>query len=304
MEFFPRISLKGAACMTIFASNIFETWGLRFDITEVEDMLSYDDDLMRRQLYDRKMIVIRGNTGNAEDFWRICSKVGRTMDADEYKRGREKHDALLIDGVTRWYGMISNIISPRLGSSFMPWHADNPDIGDKSYPIRCLRMVTCPNTDAGFTGFLDIERAWQLLPNEMRENWLGYRIEQQSWYEAGTNVEIFPSIKIHPITGRSSPMVNHHNHGNVKDAWIRDMFDRDNNRIGCGEMTRLIKAMETVPDCTYQHRWEEGDIIMYDNFSLLHNRTDLEITQAVERLMWRINVVHDRARPLMQHTSG
>ena len=286
--------------MPISVSSLMPGMGTMMHVDNVLDILSYDADDLRQCLYDRKVIVLRGDTGGAEEFWRICSKLGRTMDDAEYRRGREKHDSIMIDGEVRWYGKISNIISPRLGTGMMPWHADNPDIGDKSYPIRCLRMVTCPNTDAGFTGFLDIEQGWNMLPDAMRNAWMSYAIEQQSWYDAGTNLELLAPVKIHPITGGVSPLVNHHNHKNIKDAWIRDMIDSAGNRIGCGPMTELINAMSSIDGCVYQHRWEEGDIIIYDNFSLLHNRTDLEITQQVERLMWRINVVHDRSRPLMR----
>ena len=181
----------------------------------------------------------------------------------------------------------------------MPWHADNPDIGEKSYPIRCLRMVTCPNPTAGFTGFLNIETAWMELPTNVKDKWHTYTIEQQSWYEAGSNIQNLSSVKIHPITGKESPTVNHYNHGNVKDAWINNMIDSNGNQIGCKPMEELIGMMERVPGCTYYHQWQEGDIIMYDNHALLHNRTNLAITQAEERLMWRINVLHDPSTPLM-----
>ena len=289
--------------MTISVDRIQKNWAIMLSSDDVSDLIGYDDESLRRQLYDEKVIVVRGHTGGADEFWRLCAKMGRTMDDTEYDRGLEKHDAIVVDGTTRFYGKISNIISPGLGTYGMPWHADNPDIGVKSYPIRCLRMVTCPNTNAGFTGFLNIERAWSMLDESIKDQWRTYTIVQQSWYEAGTNIEHLPSVKIHLITGNESPLVNHHNHGNVKNAWIKDIIDSNGHSIGCGPMTGLIKSMEAIDGCTYQHRWLEGDIIIYDNHALLHNRTELAISQTEERLMWRINVLHDPTRSLRQHIS-
>lgn len=279
-------------------SSINPHWGILIECQNINELLMFDSITFRKLFYDQKLIVIRGSSTTEEEFWKLCAKLGRPMTTEEYKRGRDIHVPITVDDRIEYMGKISNILSARLGVEGMPWHADNPDIDEKSYPIRNLKMVTCPNIEAGFTGFLDIEHAWKFIDSGVRDRWRTYQVEQQSWYAPGTDIRLHPSIKIHPITGVESPMVNYYNNDKTKSAWIRDVLDQYGNRLTCDPMGELIHLMERVPDCVYKHKWNENDIIMYDNHSTLHNRSHLKITNDVERLMWRINVIHDLSKPL------
>lgn len=205
---------------------------------------------------------------------------------------KERRQEINVDGETRWLGLFSNKLSKVLGDRSMVWHADNPDVG---LPMRSLKMVKCPNPEDGLTGFLNIEFAWAKLSDSIKKPWYLRMVEQQSWYTPGTDFEIYPAVKKHPITGVESPRANDWCVAGTSrnDRWINDVLDCDGNRIGGQHMGDLIKQMETINDAIWYHKWQENDIAIYDNYGFVHNRTALNLAPDSERLLWRINIDHD-----------
>lgn len=280
--------------MAVIQEKLKPKFGLRLQCDSVNDILSWDNEEFRRTFYSNKILVIKGATPSVENFWRICSKLGRTMNKKEYEEGRDRHASCIVDDETVYYGLFSNKINKGLGNGAMIWHKDLSNRGDKSHAIRSLRMVQCPNKNAGATVFLDTQLAWQHVSREKKDLWNSCKVEQHSWYKPGTQLEIFPSMKIHPITGAELPRVD----ACGNDGWISNIIDGNNNKIGYQLVLEITAEMEKIEDAIYYHTWEEGDVIMYDNYYFLHARTDLEINDNQERLMWRINTLHDHTRKL------
>jgi len=258
-----------------------------------QDIINMPDDEFRSLFYKNKLLIIRGSQPKIDDFYHICSKIGRTMTLEEYAEGRDAAAPAIVDGKAIYYSVFSNKTTG-IGTGPMLWHKDNCNRGSISYPVRSLLMVNCPNTNAGFTQFLDTDTAWSRLDQSLRDKWLSCKVEQHSWYVPGTELEVFPSMKQHPVTGAILPRLN--SCGN--DGWISDLLDENNNRLGCQLALDITKAMEKIEDAVYTHKWQVGDIIMFDNYYFLHTRTALEIEPHQERLMWRINSLHDETRPV------
>ena len=54
--------------------------------------------------------------------------------------------------------------------------------------------------------------------------------------------------------------------------------------------TELSSNTELV----YNHQWQLFDLIIYDNWNLMHKRTQLDIDDSQERLFWRTNLYHNK----------
>lgn len=271
--------------------NIFEDWGT--EITDMRDLFQQDTTELRRLLYERRMLVFHAPAWKPHEFVEFCKLFGRAWEAQDYTRSREvwrtaKNPAT---GQFGYYTEISNKLSKRLYDYEMPWHADiaNRTDGGEQFPHRVIYMRTVPNKEAGFTIWLDMEKAYPHLPAGLRKRWESVTVVQQSWHNPGTDIIEWPSMKKHPVTGRWSPRCNFHG---TPDSWIIDL-KRDGHSIGTGLVEELMAAMHEVPGCVYEHRWEPNDIVIYDNTPSVHRRTDPKLREGEVRLMWRANIDHD-----------
>lgn len=271
--------------------NIFDDWGT--EITDMSDLFKCDTNDLRELLYKRRMLVFHAPDWYPYQFVEFCKLWGRPWSAMDYTRSREVWRASTNPTTKEkgFYTEISNKLSSRLHDYEMPWHADiaNRVDGGISFPHRVIYMKTVPNPLAGFTIWLDMEKAYPELPAGLRKRWEAVTVVQQSWHWPGTDIIEYPSMKQHPVTKRWSPRCNFHG---VPDSWIIDL-KRNGISIGTGLVEELMQAMMEVPECVYEHKWAPNDIVIYDNTPSVHRRTNPKLSEGQVRLMWRANIDHD-----------
>jgi hypothetical protein len=75
-------------------------------------------------------------------------------------------------------------------------------------------------------------------------------------------------------------------------AWIKETL-LDGELVDNLEVLGAIhKKLESNPEFTYYHSWEKFDFIIYNNWSMLHNRSKLNMTEDQDRLFVRMNIDH------------
>lgn len=274
--------------------NIFEDWGT--EITDMSDIFEQDTHELRKLLYERRMLVLHAPDWTKLEYWKFLALWGTPWDAREYTLSTERWEPIRdpADGSVKYITQISNKLSDRLVDYEMPWHADIANRvgeGKINLPHRCIYMKTVPNPLAGFTYWLDMEKAYPQLHPRLRSRWEARTIVQQNWHHPGRDIIEYPPMKQHPITGNWSPRCNFHGR---KDAWIIDT-KLDGLSMGTGIVEELMEAMALIPDCVYEHRWVPNDIVLYDNTPSVHRRATPELKPGEERLMWRANIDHDPA---------
>jgi alpha-ketoglutarate-dependent taurine dioxygenase len=180
----------------------------------------------------------------------------------------------------------------------MPWHTDIPNHATKPFPFRSLWMVKNPNPQqSGRTRWLNIEDGMNYLSGELLEMLPHIKVLQQSWYKPGTDEAVFNFIKTHPITGKHSLRVNHHNNleRGVSDAWIKHVYVDGVEQPDCSLIRRYIDELLKHPELFYEHTWDDYDIALYDNWSFLHSRSELQLGETPdtnERKFYRVNIDH------------
>lgn len=83
-------------------------------------------------------------------------------------------------------------------------------------------------------------------------------------------------LQTHPVTGREVLYLN------------QDPLEL--RGIDYAEGVKLIKALvdhATKTDKCYRHRWQAGDLVMWDNHSMMHSTTDTALYRNQRRLMHR-----------------
>lgn len=90
-------------------------------------------------------------------------------------------------------------------------------------------------------------------------------------------VSVRPLTKVHPVTGRTALCIGRHAHNIVG-------MDPD-------ESTALIDRLNddaVQPPRAYQHRWTEGEAVIWDNRCLMHRGVPWNMNEA--RVMWHTRI--------------
>jgi taurine dioxygenase len=178
------------------------------------------------------------------------------------------------------------------------WHSDityedEPPMGS------ILHGVITPPT-GGDTLYADMTRAYDALDDATKQQIEGlkavhsYRHRYEAMMNAGvrppkTEEElsqwtevIHPVARTHPETGKKAIFVNE-----GFTSRIEGMSDNESR-----DLLEKLFEHSTQDAFVYRHKWQQGDVVMWDNRCTLHKATDYDLSQ--ERSMHRATVAGDR----------
>jgi len=257
------------------------------------DFFNYDITYWRNFLYSEKLIIFKKMTFSKLDYAKFSWHFGYPWKENDYSYSREYLE-IIKDTDDREYiiSPFSNIIVPRIKNTILPWHADIPNRQMRPYPSRSLWMVKNPNpTFSGKTSWLNIEDGINYLDDNLRELSKRIIIKQQSWYEPGTDIQFHNFLKVHPITGKISLRLNTYG----LKAWILETYV--DNKLQSNELIQeYINYLLKFDDLICEHTWDNFDIALYDNYSFIHSRSQINVENLddKERKFYRINIDHQK----------
>ena len=160
-----------------------------------------------------------------------------------------------------------------LGDGEMWFHTDKCYV-EKPHRASLLYAVEVP-TIGGHTKFASLYRGFECLPDDLREKLEGRKVLQMYDYTKTTPGSLDQPIETllhfwqpifvtNPDTGRKSVYISR-----LMSIRIEGYTD-DESRALINEVADIVEA----PDNIYEHVWRPGDIIVWDNLSCLHARTD------------------------------
>ena len=129
--------------------------------------------------------------------------------------------------------------------------------------------------EGGHTKFSSLYAAYENLPAELKRQLEGVMVIQGQQYGVGRRIDLTlklesthhcaqPIVVTNPDSGRKGLYVASQN-----SMWIEGM-DRDESEA---LLQKLFDYAED-PAIIYEHVWRVGDLVMWDNLSCLHARTD------------------------------
>ena len=281
--------------------NIFSTWG-SVVTTSYTEFMSDDQTNWAQVVLDRNLIVLKGFGTNLtdEEYFNFGKKFGRVWTIDDYRRPQVGANRTGVDPT------IANAASKTPVSHFksnnnsfrddiMGYHADMAHIGEHSYPGRALYMTRNTIDRSGVTTWLNLELGWEQCTKEEKAQYAKVEIANHNMYLIGQNLKILPFVKTNPKTGKTSPRLNSITApGSTlteKIGWINHIrvngveLDWDNT-------TKLyysaVDLLESKTDTLYHHHWDDGDIIVYDNWFNIHKRSKVNPGTPSGRLLRRL----------------
>jgi taurine dioxygenase len=155
-----------------------------------------------------------------------------------------------------------------------------------------LYSMKIPST-GGDTLFSNLYRAYEQLPDEIKRKLVGKKALHVYDYDnasvtASRTLDpkapryAHPVVRIHPETRRKALYVNR-----LMTYAIEGMDEKESADI----LEACFQAIER-PDNVYAHKWQLGDVLMWDNRCTAHARTDFEATEP--RLMRRLTVLGEK----------
>jgi taurine dioxygenase len=172
----------------------------------------------------------------------------------------------------------------------MHFHSDQCYV-ERPAMATMLYAMEIPS-QGGNTLFANGFRAYETLPDALKKKLAGKRAVHafdhngsyggsatlRSTLAPGAKQYAHPVFRTHPATGRKALYVNR-----LMTQRILDLPDDESRQI----LSDLFEHQEN-PDFVYEHVWTVGDLILWDNRSCLHARTDF--SAAERRKLRRVTV--------------
>lgn len=256
---------------------------------------------IRRTLDDRGVIVLRSQAIEPQHLARFAERFGRPLVHVHNRYALPQAPSVsvisnIVDGNGR------NIGVPDAG---LVWHSDgsylvHPDMYSFLYGIE---IPMSDGEPLGTTYYASACAAYAALPDALRNRLDGLRAVHSFAYHSarraaggGTRIEITaelrrkhpdvsqPVVRVHPRTGRRALYVTE---GHTTHILGMERAESD-------ALLQQLFAHLRKPDFVYGHRWQAGDLLIWDNVATQHRATcDYALPQ--RRLMHRTATAGEEA---------
>ncbi len=229
---------------------------------------------IHRAWLDHLVLLIRGQTLSDDDLTAFSRRFGDLDLAPIQENGRR-----FVDGYPEIY-VVSNVIENgvaigSLGAGEAVWHTDMSYLDDPP-KASMLYALEVPPT-GGNTGFTNMYRAYDELPEALQRRVAGLRLKHDGTYNSGGYVRegitatddpvaspgtYHPVVCTHPETGRRCLYL-----GRRRNAYIEG--------LSLAESEALLDELwgyATRDELSWYNTWRVGDLVLWDNRCTMHRR--------------------------------
>jgi taurine dioxygenase len=166
------------------------------------------------------------------------------------------------------------------------WHADTTHL--KAPPALTMLLARVIPPYGGDTMFASAYLAYEGLSAGLRATIDGLRavhrgtaLAREAGLDADAVTAVHPVARTHPETGRRAVFVND-NYVTEVEGWTREESE---------PLLRYLYAQVGRPEHTWRHRWQEGDLLIWDNRCTQH--AVVGDTGGAERTLHRVTIAGD-----------
>jgi taurine dioxygenase len=236
---------------------------------------------LRDALREHLVIRIRGQKLSDEDLMRVGEVYGKL----------EKAPISSNSGPEQWrhpeITIISNVIENGkpiggLGNYEAEWHTDMSYV-ERTPTASLLYSLEVPET-GGDTGFSNMYLAYKTLPDDLMAAIEGRQCKHDASRDSAGDLRrgFHPLVRTHPDTGEKALFL-----GRRRNAYVTGLPLEESEAL----LDRLW-AHATRPEFCWYHQWRVGDLVIWDNRSVMHRRDVFDAN--ARRIMHRAQVVGDR----------
>ena len=280
----------GRICMAADVSAVAMTPDLGAEIRGVDLSSPLSDACCVRimEIFHRYCVIFfRNQQLESQHLLRFASRFGEL----DIERAVERQ----LPGLPQ-IGVLSNARTPNrmigIVREGMHWHSDGsnapaPAQATIAYGVKCPR-------EGANTEFVNMYAAYEALPAEKRAHLEKLRAVHDRTFRyaelypsraplsaeqiAKEPVSEHPLVRVHPVTGRKALFL-------AKDTVSQILG------LNEPESRKIIDELETFavqPRFGYSHRWQEGDVLVWDNRCTLHRATPFD--NRFDRVLHRLQV--------------
>lgn len=176
------------------------------------------------------------------------------------------------------------------------WHTDRSFVSNPT--LMTLLHIRQQPPVGGYTEFADMRRSYDTLPDSMKERvnglsayhsysfrFLELRRQRIPASRALTESSIYPDvihplIRVHPVTGRKALFLSE-----LCLSSIHNMSKEESDSL-----LHELYSHALQEEFRYQHDWKTGDLLIWDNASLVHRAVD--IPQEYPRVLHRTAIAN------------
>jgi taurine dioxygenase len=263
------------------------------------DLRRIDDSAfaaIHRAWLDHLVVLFRGQDLDDDDLIAFSRRFGDLDLAPIQENGRR-----FVEGHPEIY-VVSNVIENgvaigSLGAGEAVWHTDMSYLADPP-KASMLYAIEVPPA-GGNTGFTNMYRAYEELPDALRRRIAGLRLKHDGTFNSGGYVRqgivatddpvaspgtYHPIVCTHPETGRRCLYL-----GRRRNAYIE--------ALSLAESEALLDELwqhATRHELNWYNTWRAGDLVLWDNRCTMHRRDPFDA--ATRRIMHRTQM-KGSARP-------
>jgi taurine dioxygenase len=239
-----------------------------------------------RQLYDiwkkHHVLVMRGQRLTDAQFERFSAMLGELDPPPNQGAGRKN-----VPGHPNLY-VVSNRKDATgeplgaLGDGEAAWHTDMSYLERPPF-ASMLYAVELPST-GGDTWFAGMPAALRSMPADLRLRISRLAIKHDGTYDSGGNVRkgvvpnddpvqsvgtLHPIVIAQPESGEQTLYL-----GRRRNAWIAGLPLDESERL-----LNIIWSYATADAVTLRHRWQLGDVVLWNNLTTMHRRDSFPATE-------------------------
>jgi taurine dioxygenase len=241
---------------------------------------------IKKKLAAHGVLAFRQQTLKPEDYIRLTQLFGELEPSTREQYWHPQHPEIyVISNVVENGRLIGN---PNDGFA---WHTDQYYFERPTAYTFLYGIETPP--EGGDTQFCSTYQLYEELPEELKWKYSETKIRaSHGKLNAGRlhpgQEERFPDVaqplvRKHPMTGR-------------KFLYFSSKLASDPLDMSQDEFDRLhaeLIGRATQPDRVYSHKWQSGDLVIWDNRGLLHTATAYD-KKAYRRICYRISVIGEK----------
>lgn len=243
------------------------------------------DDVTFKQLHDlwldHLLLVFRGQKFTAQDLVTLVKRFGTPVSSSGlHKRSLEERTANKVFNLPPEVTVVTNVRENGkpvgiLGDGEVVWHSDF-SFKEEPTAARMLLAVEIPPA-GGSTYFSNCYAAYDALSPAMKKRIAGMSIKQANIVDTAMQIRPGASLDmdIREIPGPSHPIISTHPETGRNMIFLGRRHSAYVNGCTLEESEALLNelwAHATDPRFVYEHHWQVGDVVVWDNRATLHRR--------------------------------
>ncbi|WP_299519230.1 TauD/TfdA family dioxygenase [Winogradskyella sp.] len=228
---------------------IYPHFGATIEGIDVNNLSKEDITYLRNSLNEHQLLILKAHTLSPKEQVEFSSIFG-ALETFPYNANQfEKHPEIF---------RLSTDKSKGYQNVGFYWHQDG-SFNQIPTPISIFHLTEIPK-NGGETLLADAQKVYTMLPDELKN--IAENLKTNV-----SNSAIHDLVIEHPMTKKKGIYLNY--------GLTQSIFSTDEHvtQLEIKAVIDKITQYLELPDVKYRHKWEEGDIVIADNYAVFHQAT-------------------------------